>query len=750
MAYTIQKTDGTTLVTVEDTQTNTQYGITLIGRNYSGYGVFLNDNFVRLMENSANTSAPAIPLDGQLWFKSDTNVLYLYNGNGFKALGSVTVSSGTPDVGPTQTGDLWWDTTNQQLKAYSSKTLNQTVTQTVLNTDELRLDATGSLQVGDIVTSSDGTITLSTGSKVEQIISSSNIRITNPVAAITNGVTLTFQRGTGWSVVGPQWTAGTGVTALIAKTIIDTIGVAHSVGLGYVKDQVTFIVSRDFEFVPRPADYINGFPVIRPGITLHSGSSFQVVKTASVNNGVGDAAGTVIGLSSVDGIQSGDQIITANVHGLAGITVQNIFTSNTSILASANTFFANNTPSIYSGENVIFQRGNQPVYLINGTASGAQTLGGISADVYARKDIDQVFLGDITLTQGNLYIGDLRVWDNNGDLNVNNLAPAGDYSLYVRTVGGATPTDVRAFYVDGHSGLAQVAGDPTAALGVATKGYTDASLVTAGTWILGNIISVYGTPNTASLVSFSAVSNRANLLQAGIDTINNTALPLKANLNSPTFTGSPQSVTPPPGTANAMIATAAMVAAAMTTVGDAWKANAGTQQTQIDLKAPTFSPAFTGVPISLAVYAPSDSTANLATTQWTQGLIQTLTSTVNTGLSNKVDSLNGVMTGNPLAPTMPAFSNNTAIATTAHVFATTAFKANLAGKGGATFTGNISVPALAAQDISANVPNTQWVQTWVNNYGNPVNWSGSKKFISSAAPTSGDGANGDIWFQYTP
>ena len=60
MAYTITNTDGSTLVTVPDTEVNTDYGITLVGRNYSGYGVFINDNFVTLLENFSNGTAPAI------------------------------------------------------------------------------------------------------------------------------------------------------------------------------------------------------------------------------------------------------------------------------------------------------------------------------------------------------------------------------------------------------------------------------------------------------------------------------------------------------------------------------------------------------------------------------------------------------------------------------------------------------------------------------------------------------------------
>ena len=73
MPYNITKTDNTTLITVNDTELNNDFGVTLVGRNYSGYGVFLNDNFVRLMENFANGSPPIRPIPGQLWFDTTTN-----------------------------------------------------------------------------------------------------------------------------------------------------------------------------------------------------------------------------------------------------------------------------------------------------------------------------------------------------------------------------------------------------------------------------------------------------------------------------------------------------------------------------------------------------------------------------------------------------------------------------------------------------------------------------------------------------
>ena len=117
MAYTINKTDGTILATVADGTINTDTSITIVGKNYAGYGEFLNENMVKLLESGANSSQPSAPLTGQLWFDKSAGLLKVYNGSVFKNLGSATSSATTPSSAVT--GDLWFDTTNSQLKVYN-------------------------------------------------------------------------------------------------------------------------------------------------------------------------------------------------------------------------------------------------------------------------------------------------------------------------------------------------------------------------------------------------------------------------------------------------------------------------------------------------------------------------------------------------------------------------------------------------------------------------------------------------------
>jgi hypothetical protein len=117
MAYTINLTDGSIFATIADGTINTSSSMTLVGKNYAGYGEFLDENFVHLLESGANTVAPGAPLTGQLWWDKTTATMKVYNGTTFKVISASTASSTAPTSNVA--GDLWFDTVNQQLKAYN-------------------------------------------------------------------------------------------------------------------------------------------------------------------------------------------------------------------------------------------------------------------------------------------------------------------------------------------------------------------------------------------------------------------------------------------------------------------------------------------------------------------------------------------------------------------------------------------------------------------------------------------------------
>ena len=117
MSYTITLTDGQIYAVVADGTVNTSSSMTLVGKNWAGYGQFLGDNFIRLLENGANTTAPGAPLTGQLWWNKTAGTMQVYNGTGFKTLGGATSASSAPSNNTI--GDLWYDTTNQQLNVWT-------------------------------------------------------------------------------------------------------------------------------------------------------------------------------------------------------------------------------------------------------------------------------------------------------------------------------------------------------------------------------------------------------------------------------------------------------------------------------------------------------------------------------------------------------------------------------------------------------------------------------------------------------
>jgi len=121
MSYTINLTNGSVLTTIADgTLNTTACSMALPGKNYAGYGIYLDDNFVHLLENSSNGTAPSTPLVGQLWWNSANKIMSVWNGIVWKTISSATSSASAPTSNVQ--GDLWYDTTNQQLNVYSGTT----------------------------------------------------------------------------------------------------------------------------------------------------------------------------------------------------------------------------------------------------------------------------------------------------------------------------------------------------------------------------------------------------------------------------------------------------------------------------------------------------------------------------------------------------------------------------------------------------------------------------------------------------
>jgi len=123
MAYTVNFTDvvGKGSLTVDDGTVNQQTSLPLPGRNTTSYGTIIAENFLHLLENFANNSAPVNPVEGQLWYDTTVGVdqLKVYDGTNFVAAGGLKKSPTQPLAGQSVVGDLWVDTDNQQLYLFT-------------------------------------------------------------------------------------------------------------------------------------------------------------------------------------------------------------------------------------------------------------------------------------------------------------------------------------------------------------------------------------------------------------------------------------------------------------------------------------------------------------------------------------------------------------------------------------------------------------------------------------------------------
>jgi len=123
MAYSINFTDAVNKgsITVEDNSVNNDTSIQFPGKSYTGYGAIVNTNFLHMLENFANNNAPSNPVEGQLWYDntSNSNSLKIYDGTTWVNAGGVKKGASEPSVESSNAGDLWVNTTTQQLYLYS-------------------------------------------------------------------------------------------------------------------------------------------------------------------------------------------------------------------------------------------------------------------------------------------------------------------------------------------------------------------------------------------------------------------------------------------------------------------------------------------------------------------------------------------------------------------------------------------------------------------------------------------------------
>ena len=152
MSYQVTFTETTNpakpALAVPDQTLNSQTSLTFVGKNYAGYAPIIANNFLHLLENFANNSAPDNPIEGQLWYDntSGVNLLKVFDGAIWTSAGSIKKAGSAPVAANSNPGDLWVNTTTSQLYVFSgsnwllvgpqfsSGSLTGTVVDTVVDT----------------------------------------------------------------------------------------------------------------------------------------------------------------------------------------------------------------------------------------------------------------------------------------------------------------------------------------------------------------------------------------------------------------------------------------------------------------------------------------------------------------------------------------------------------------------------------------------------------------------------------------
>ena len=121
MPYIVNFTDSDnkTPITVYDNTSSTDTSLKFPGRNITGYGQIIAENFLHILENFASATAPVNPTEGQLWYDSENGILMIWDNTNWKSASNIQKSASAPSVETSKVGELWVDTTNQQLRIYS-------------------------------------------------------------------------------------------------------------------------------------------------------------------------------------------------------------------------------------------------------------------------------------------------------------------------------------------------------------------------------------------------------------------------------------------------------------------------------------------------------------------------------------------------------------------------------------------------------------------------------------------------------
>lgn len=372
MAYTINLTDGTVFATITDGTYNQSSSVTLVGKNYAGYGEFLDENFIQMLENFANTTAPSAPLTGQLWWDKTNSLLKVYNGTAFKTISLSAASASAPTSNVT--GDLWYDTTNQQVKVWTGS--SWIVVGPAYSSSQGTTGAIPETILDNTSTPHYVTTLYSNSIRVAIFSSDSNFTAAAPVSTLFPTVYkgVTFSNSTGTNMAGNiisgsnvVITAGGTATATITSTGANITGYANITGNLTAANVTANLIPVAGSNITTTGNITGGNLLFGSGQVSGTGNitggnirgiiaagSNTITTTGNITGGnILFGTGQVSGTGNITG---GNILFgTGQVSGTGNITGGNIITANANILGASGNI---NTIGNITG-NYYFGNGSQ-------------------------------------------------------------------------------------------------------------------------------------------------------------------------------------------------------------------------------------------------------------------------------------------------------------------------------------------------------------------------------------------------------
>ena len=444
MAYTVTKTNGTVITTVADGTVNTtSTSLTLIGKNYAGYGIFLNENYVQLLENFSNTTPPTAPLTGQLWYDNVNDILKVYNSdtNIWKPISSSITSATAPSAAISVTGDIWWDTTNAQLKVWSGSawiTIGPSYTSTAGTSGPVTQTILDTLGASHVVTqffiSNSVIMILSKDTTFTPQTAIPGFSTIIPGLNLISASTLTGAQFTG-ATTGASTLGGFTASQFLRSDIAQTTNFAFGAagGLTVGSDLLFNAASSTVAVVSETTLNKN----IRFDINQNGVTSQALLITASTNSATFGNNVTVSGRLSV----------TGNITATAPIMP---ITNNTVNIGSAGNRFANVHATFLVGTSVTAQYADLAERFAADAVYPAGTvvaLGGVNEITAAVQELSEDVFGVISTAAGFLMNGDAGSNETHPAIAVNGRVP-------VRTIGQVRKGDR---LVSAGNGLARAA-----------------------------------------------------------------------------------------------------------------------------------------------------------------------------------------------------------------------------------------------------------------------------------------------------